>query len=199
MQGLVVVGLIFEEISNINLKCVKDTGVQNIGQGHRSRYLPSQYIKKEHYTRFGGWRPYSWGHMEGRRKRCKRQWSAKYRKVTELSYLQSLNIVEKLYARFGGCRPYSWGDIECQRKMCKRHWSAKYRSKSPGQDTCWVSTYRRSIMQGLVVRGLTLEEIWNVDINYVKVTAAKYRSRSPGQGICRVSTLRRSFCKVWWL
>ena len=29
-------------------------------------------------------------------------------------------------------------------------------------------------MQGLVVaRGLTLEEIWNVDVNYVKVTAAK--------------------------
>ena len=35
MQGLVVVGLIFEEISNINVKCVKDTEVQNIGQGHR--------------------------------------------------------------------------------------------------------------------------------------------------------------------
>ena len=28
-------------------------------------------------------------------------------------------------------------------------------------------------MQGLVIRGLTLEETWNVDINYVKVTAAK--------------------------
>ena len=28
-------------------------------------------------------------------------------------------------------------------------------------------------MQGLVVRGLTLEEIWNVEVNYVKVTAAK--------------------------
>ena len=28
-------------------------------------------------------------------------------------------------------------------------------------------------MQGLVVRGLTLEEIWNVDASYVKVTAAK--------------------------
>ena len=28
-------------------------------------------------------------------------------------------------------------------------------------------------MQGLVARGLTLEEIWNTDINYVKVTAAK--------------------------
>ena len=28
-------------------------------------------------------------------------------------------------------------------------------------------------MQGLVARGLTLEEIWNVEVNYVKVTAAK--------------------------
>ena len=28
-------------------------------------------------------------------------------------------------------------------------------------------------MKGLVVRGLTLEGIWNVDINYVNVTAAK--------------------------
>ena len=28
-------------------------------------------------------------------------------------------------------------------------------------------------MQGSIARGLTLEEIWNVDVNYVKVTAAK--------------------------
>ena len=28
-------------------------------------------------------------------------------------------------------------------------------------------------MQGLVAGGLKLEEIWNVDVNYVKVTAAK--------------------------
>ena len=28
-------------------------------------------------------------------------------------------------------------------------------------------------MQGLVARCLTLEEIWNVDVNYVKVNAAK--------------------------
>ena len=28
-------------------------------------------------------------------------------------------------------------------------------------------------MQGLVARGLTLEEIWNIDVNYVKVSAAK--------------------------
>ena len=35
MQSLVVVGFKFEEILNINVKCVKVTGVQNIGQGHR--------------------------------------------------------------------------------------------------------------------------------------------------------------------
>ena len=28
-------------------------------------------------------------------------------------------------------------------------------------------------MQGLVARGLTLEGIWNIDVNYFKVTAAK--------------------------
>ena len=28
-------------------------------------------------------------------------------------------------------------------------------------------------MHGLVARGLTLDEIWNVDVNYVKVTVAK--------------------------
>ena len=49
----------------------------------------------------------------------------------------------------------------------------KYRSRSLGQDTCQVSISSRSTMQGLVARGLTLEEIWNVDVNYVKVTAAK--------------------------
>ena len=28
-------------------------------------------------------------------------------------------------------------------------------------------------MQGLVARGLTLEEIWNVDVNYVKVNISQ--------------------------
>ena len=43
MQGLVVVGLIFEEIPNINLKCVKVTGVQNIGQGHQVK-VPAESV-----------------------------------------------------------------------------------------------------------------------------------------------------------
>ena len=32
MQGLMVVGLIVEEILNVDVKCVKGTGTQNIGQ-----------------------------------------------------------------------------------------------------------------------------------------------------------------------
>ena len=34
MQGLVVVRLIVEKIWNVNINCVKDTGAQNIDQGH---------------------------------------------------------------------------------------------------------------------------------------------------------------------
>ena len=44
MQGLVVVGLIFEEIPNINVKYVKVTGVQNIGQGHK---VPAKSVHRE--------------------------------------------------------------------------------------------------------------------------------------------------------
>ena len=46
MQGLVVVNIIFEEISNINVKCVKGTGVQNIGQGHRVK-VPAKPVHRE--------------------------------------------------------------------------------------------------------------------------------------------------------
>ena len=62
--------------------------------------------------------------------------------------------------------------------MCQNHWSAKYRSMSPGQGICRVSTSRRSTTQGLVVVGLTVETIWNVNVNCVKVT----RARNVGQG-----------------
>ena len=34
IQGLVVVHLIVEKFWNVNVNCVKVTGVQNIGQGH---------------------------------------------------------------------------------------------------------------------------------------------------------------------
>ena len=53
MQGLVVVGLIVEEILSINIKCVKGTRAQNIGQSHRVK-IPAQSVHLgELYARFG--------------------------------------------------------------------------------------------------------------------------------------------------
>ena len=43
MQGLMVVGLIVEEILNVDIKCVKGTGAQNIGQGHRVK-IPAKSV-----------------------------------------------------------------------------------------------------------------------------------------------------------
>ena len=43
MQGLMVVGLIVDEILNVNVKCVKSTGGQNIGQGHRVK-IPAESV-----------------------------------------------------------------------------------------------------------------------------------------------------------
>ena len=43
MQGLVVAGLIVEEILNVGVKYVKCTGAQNIGQGHRVK-IPAQSV-----------------------------------------------------------------------------------------------------------------------------------------------------------
>ena len=46
----------------------------------------------------------------------------------------------------------------------------KYRSISPGQGICRISTLRRSTLQGLMVVGLIVEEISNVEAKCVKVT-----------------------------
>ena len=43
MQGLVVVGLIVEEIWNVDVKCVKITGAGNISQAHRVK-VPAEYV-----------------------------------------------------------------------------------------------------------------------------------------------------------
>ena len=47
MQSLMVVGLIFEEIPNINVKCVKITGAQNIGQGHQVKVSTESVHREE--------------------------------------------------------------------------------------------------------------------------------------------------------
>ena len=68
--------------------------------------------------------------------------------------------------------------MEGRRKRCKSQWSMKYRSRSPSQGTWGVRTLRRSTMQGLMVVGLIVEEILNVDIKCVKGTG----TQNTGQG-----------------
>ena len=46
LQGLMVVGLIAKEILNFDAKCVKVTGAQNIGQGHRVK-VPAESVHLE--------------------------------------------------------------------------------------------------------------------------------------------------------
>ena len=55
-------------------------------------------------------------------------------------------------------------------------------------------------MQGLVVLGLIVEKIWNVDVNCVKVTSALnvgqgYQIKVPAKSGCQGDVS----CKVWWL
>ena len=54
MQGMVVVGLIVEELSNIKRKNVSKCRSRSLG----SRYLPSQCNEVKHYARFSGCRSY---------------------------------------------------------------------------------------------------------------------------------------------
>ena len=79
--------------------------------------------------------------------------------------------------------------MEGRRKMCKSQYGAKYRSRSPSQATCRVRTFRSS-MQGLVIVGLKVEEILNVNVKCVKGTGAQ------NIGQCH---LGEALCKVWWL
>ena len=90
--------------------------------------------------------------------------------------------------------------MEGRRKRCKSQWSAKYRSRSPSQGTCGVRTLRRSTTRGLMVVGLIVEEILNVNVKCVKGTGAQnigqgHRVKIPA----RSEHLGEALCKVWWL
>ena len=74
----------------------------------------------------------------------------------------------------------------------------KCRSRLPGQGICRASTLRRSTLQGLMVVGLIVEEISNVDAKCVKVTG----SQNIGQGRrvkvpAKLVHLGEALCKVW--
>ena len=90
--------------------------------------------------------------------------------------------------------------MEGRRKRCKSQWSAKYRSRSPSEGTCRVCTLRRSTTQGLMVVGLTVKEILNVDVKCVKGTGAQnigqgHRVKIPAESV----HLGEALCKVLWL
>ena len=90
--------------------------------------------------------------------------------------------------------------MEGRRKRCKSQWSAKYRSRSPSQGTCGVRTLRRSTTRGLMIVGLIVEEILNVDVKRVEGTGAQnigqgHRVKIPAKSV----HLGEALCKVWWL
>ena len=90
--------------------------------------------------------------------------------------------------------------MEGRRKRCKIQWSAKCRSRSPSQGTCGIRTLRRSTTQGLIVVGLIVEEILNVDVKCVEGTGAQnigqgHRVKIPAKSV----HLGEALCKVWWL
>ena len=90
--------------------------------------------------------------------------------------------------------------MEGCRKRCKSQWSMKYRSRSPSQGTYRVRTLRRSTTQGLMVVGLIVEEILNIDLECVKGTGEKnigqgHRVKLPAKSV----HIGEALCKVWWL
>ena len=146
MQGLVVVGLIFEEIPNINIKCVshwsakyrsRSTG-QSTCQVSTSRRRTIQGLVVEGLTVEDIWK----GDVKGVKVNGER------------------NIGQ------GHCLTYICAPVS-------KSLQPKYRSRSPGQGICRVSTLRRSTLQGLMVVGLTVEEISNVDANVSKSLECK--------------------------
>ena len=135
---------------NVNVKCVKGTGAQNIGQGHRVK-IPAMSVHLEEAL-------------------CKVWWS-------EILHLRGSGILTQIMSK--SLQP-------------------KYRSRSPGQGICRVSTLRRSTLQGLMVVGLIVEEISNVDKKCVKVTGVQHIGQGhPVKVLAESVHLGEALCRVW--
>ena len=228
MQGLVVVGLVVEKLSNVVVKCVKVTAVWNIGQVHQVN-ISAKSVHREEALCNVWWYWTSIKNVSKSLQRCiynvgQGQW-------VKSPAVSTLTSSEKHYARFGCSRPYIWGDIEHQHKMCQSHLMRRWvcaglsvpiltvyivfddnigiifsikllwvliRSASieyPQHTFLWSNkkSYPRIIaLYGLVVVGLKVEEISNIDVKCASPWSTKYRPRSPDQGTCKVRTLRRS-------
>ena len=109
MQGMVVVGLIVEEISNVDKKCVRHWSVK-----YRSRYLPQNIRQSQVIGRVSTSRRST---MQGLvvvgliveisnvDVKCVSHWRTKYRSRSPYQGTCSPYTEEKHHARFGGCRP----------------------------------------------------------------------------------------------
>ena len=202
--------LIVEEISNVDVKCVKVTAAQNVGKGHRDKVSAVEVSRRNTMQGLVVVGPIveqisnvdvQCFKVTGVRNIGQGQWiKLPTVSTSRKSTICRQGIEKKHYAMFGRCKPYTWGDIKRRRKMCQIHCSAKYRSRSPGQGTCRVNTSRKSTMQGLMVLGHIFEEISSVDVNCVNVTGAQNIGR-----VHRVKKLAESvhrgqaLSKVWWL
>ena len=164
---VVVVGLIVEELWNVNVKCVKVNAARNIGQGHR---INISAISTSRRSTMQGLVVVGLKDIVCRCKMWQSHWSTRYRsrspnqstcKVRTLrrSTMHSLVVVGLIVEAISNV------NIKCTKVT-----AALYIGQ--GQKSCWVSTLRRSTTQGLVVVGLIFEELSNVKVNCVKVTAA---------------------------
>ena len=149
MQGMAVVGLIVEELSNINVNCVKYRS-RSLGQGtcqaRSMRWstmqslvvvglifeeIPNINIKCVKVTGV---------HNIGQGHQVKVPVESVHREevLYKVWWLKALQL--RTYGRVT--------------QRCKSQWSVKYKSRSPSQGTCRVRTLRRSTMPSIRLRGL---------------------------------------------
>ena len=88
-------------------------------------------------------------------------------------------------------------DVDVKTKLCRSHCSQNI-GQGHQVRVCAVSTLRRSTLQGLMVVGLIVEEISNIDAKYVKVTGVQnigqgHRVKVPAKSV----HLEEALCKVW--
>ena len=194
MQGMVVVGLIVEELSNINVKCVE----------YRSRSLGQGTCKASAMR---------WSTMQGLvvvglifeeipniNIKCVKVTGVHNIGQGHQVKVPVESVREKVLYKVWWLKALQLRHMEGWRKRCISQWSVKYRSRSPSQGTCRVRTLMRSIMQGLMVVGLIVEEILNVDVKCVKGTGAQnigqgHRVKIPAKSV----HIGEALCKVWWL
>ena len=182
MQGLVVIGLIAEEILNVNVKCVKSTGAQNIGQGHlvkipaRSVHLGEAlckvwWLEVLHLRRSGMLTSIILKSLQPKyRSRSPGQGICRVSTLRR-STLQGLMVVGLKVEEIPNVH------AKCVKVTGAQHIAQGHQVKVPAE----LVHLGEATMQVLIAVGLIVEKIWNVNVNCVKVTGAQ--NIGQGQGL----------------